>query len=229
MKNTITFCFFFCAICALRAQKNTIESTVGHASLMGAGASGYEVGVVYMRHLNHKSALSFDVCHAFSQARGLMADYDDKDNLIYRDKTNPVILPGGFLWTQDAFPIVRFRSKPDRFFSFNIGVHYWRTMWEKEKWSLRAAIGATGSYRDEIKMFKVVHINDLNISALNHGDYYLPVMQYRTYLDAAATAQLRLSWRAGKRMSLGLNNRLLYYPASDHWWLNSTAQIGIDF
>jgi len=229
MKNTLSVCFFFYPIFALCAQKNSLESTVGHASLMGAGASGYEVGVAYTRQLNNKSALSFDVCHAFSQARGLMADYDDKDNLIYRDQTNPAPLPSGFTWTQDAFPIVRFRSKPDRFFSFNLGVHYWRTVWEQEKWSLKAAIGATGSFRDEIKMLKVVHINDLKILSQNLGDYYLPVMQYRTYLDAAATAQLRLSWRAGKRLSLGLNNRLLYYPASDHWWFNAAAQIGFDF
>jgi hypothetical protein len=231
MKNILTFCLAIAVLGGIKAQKNTLDGTFGHASLLGAGASGFELGLAYSRYFSPKSALSLDVSYTFAQARGLMAEFDDKDNLIYRDYTNPT--PFGtfdlFNWDEDAFPKARFRSKPDRFFAFNIGLHYWRTLWERDRWSLQAAIGATGAYRDEMKMLKVVHINDLHILNFNHGDFYLPVMQYRTYLDAAATAQMRLSWRVGKRLSVGLNNKLLFFPASDHWWLTTTAKVGFDF
>jgi|GEM_PF-1487310 len=215
----------------VQAQKNTIGASLGYSTLIGQGAHGYAINIVYKRQIREKGEFAVDMGHLYQQSRGILPRDISDGVYVYRDYTNVNPLPPNvFNWSKESFPAIRLQSQPDRFFIFTGGLHYQHQVWRKEKHRLQAGLGAAIAIRDDVEIIRFIATKSINTIFFGEWeDRIVPMIRYMTYLDIGVVPQATYTYRLSEKMSVGAHTKLYYYPASTDWVWTTQATIGFHF
>ena len=213
----------------LFAQKHLVTPQFGIAKHLANKAFGYSIGVEYQHKIKTKHNLGVSLSYVFAESRGILPNDLKASNVILRDFTNIPNLPN-FGWSEDAFPTIRLKAKPDIYFNFNLGVHYFYDMKVAKNNLLKVGIGGVITFRDEklitelvkAKVFKSPLQNDVN-------NLIIPIFQYDSYIDLGLLLSLRYEYALKEKLVIGCNTNLYLFPKSKTAFWTLTPFIGFKF
>ena len=187
------------------------------------------MGFSYARHILPRHSIALEVNHLFQHSRqNLPADFAQK-NYLLRTFENPDPfhhpIPNGWYDTFDGWNL---KPKPNRFFTSFFSVSYQFTLVHAERSQWHVFFGSGLHYRDESELLKVEKITyNPKINTIDF--YYLPIFRYDTFLDASVIGGINYQRQLKETLSIGLVNRVIYFPKSKQSLLSMNVMITKQF
>lgn len=216
-------CAFFC-IPALRGQNITIEGFGGHSYFVEKNAGGYDLGIGLYTVISKNNSLGLSFSHTYNDVSPLPSDLSAA-KIVLKEESNR--LPLGFglgEWSEDYnWPDIRLEEQPNRYFRFNVGLHYlYKAIYKKHR-QFTFALGAVLSYRDESEMIRLVETTKIAGSPFVRPtyDHSIPIFSYNTYMDLGTKIDFTYYFKKLKILNFGVRTSCIYFPKSNDVMVNN--------
>jgi hypothetical protein len=167
------------------AQNNAISFSSGYSYAFRPEAPGYLMELNYLRSISDRFQAGIMIGHYYNDSRGLLPKDLSTTVIPFRDYTNPLPLDGySGGWDANAFPGIRLKSRPNRYFAFVGGAHAAYKVLQQRKSSIIFNMGAAYAFRDEMEIAYIkeaTQIKLVNTSVL--PDAQIPMYRYSAYRD----------------------------------------------
>jgi hypothetical protein len=226
----ICFTYIFLFNNHLFGQNFTIESFGGHSYFVEKNAGGYDLGIGLFRTLTTQSRLGLSISHSYNDVSPLPADLTAA-KIVLKEESNR--LPLGFGWPEwdedGSWPKFHLEEQPNRYFRFNLGLHYALNSLVKKHHHFTFALGGLISYRDESEMIKLVETSKIRgfIFVRPTDDHSIPIFNYNTYIDAGLKCDVTYLFKKFKSIDLGYRASFMYYPKSGDVMINNGLVVAI--
>ena len=205
------------------SQNTQIVSFIGHSYFVAKNAGGYDLGIGVNYSLTKTSMIGISASHSYNDISPLPSDLKDA-KIVLKEVTNRLPLGLGIPdWENDAlWPQIRLEEQPNRYFRYNLGLHYNYALYRKSGFFMIGA-GAIFSYRDEselVKLVPTIKIVDVLFGSTTY-DHSIPIFNYNTFLDMGVKADFSYFLKKFKSLDLGLKSSFVLYPKSGDLMINN--------
>jgi hypothetical protein len=213
----------------VKSQKIQLEGYGGHSYFLKKNAGGYDlgIGINYVLTKNSKIGISFG--HSFNDVSPLPSNLTDA-KIVLKEESNRLPLGFGIPdWVEDYnWPKIRLEEQPNRYFRFNMGIHYTFSKILKKNHNLTIVLGAIISHRDESELIKMLETSALRgLFFRPTDDHSIPIFNYNTYLDAGLKSDITYVFKKFKAIDLGYRSSVMIYPKSGDIMINNGLVISI--
>jgi hypothetical protein len=216
--NILLLFAFVVATSTVYAQRVNIAMNVGNSYFLDKKASGVAAHLEVLGRIGRNNYLGIELGQRFNNS---VIQYDKSAGTLYvQDYQNkPNAGPGGGL----SFPSTSMRTKPNRFFGFDMGLKYLREQALTTKTSLRFGAGAYLSYRDEAEAIFVLGPATMQQFGTSKpfGPFYIPINAYNSFWDISVKPEVQYLWQVRPRLRIGARVQAQVFTKSKHTILNS--------
>jgi hypothetical protein len=213
----------------VNSQKIQLEGYGGHSYFLKKNAGGYDLGIGINYILTKTSKIGISLGHSYNDRSPLPSDLTEA-KIVLKEESNRLPLGNGFSsWLEDdAWPNIRLEEQPNRYFRFNMGIHYTFSNLIKNDHNFIVSLGAIISHRDESELIKIVETSKLRGPFLRPtDDHSIPIFNYNTYLDAGLKCDFTYVFKKFKALDLGYRSSLIIYPKSGDIIINNGLIISL--
>lgn len=217
LKIALIYLLLAGVVSEVQAQhKIETEGFFGHSYFINKNSGGYDLTIKFNYFLNKRSFLGISIGHAYADNSPFPSNLSEA-KIVLKEESNRLPLGFGFQgWEKDsAWPGILLEEQPNRYFRFNLGLHYALSNILRNVKNFDIGLGALFSYKDEselIKMIETSYIGGLFVKPT--FDHSIPIFQYNTYLDAGFQLDFTYSVLIKKSLILGYRSTVVIYPKS---------------
>ncbi|MBK8669334.1 MAG: hypothetical protein IPN89_07655 [Saprospiraceae bacterium] len=175
------------------------------------------------------SKIGISIGQSFNDVSPLPSDLTEA-KIILKEESNRLPLGAGWPdWIEDYnWPKVRLEEQPNRYFRFNVGIHYIFTKRYKKDHNFTIGLGAIISHRDEGELMKMVETSKLiGLFFRPTDDHSIPIFSYNTYLDAGIKSDFTYVFKKFNFIHLGFRSSFILFPKSGDVMINNGLVISI--
>ncbi len=224
------FCLFYFNI-FIFAQGWEVTADLGFSRELQKASSGYVISIGILKNMKNKSSVAFEVDNSFTSSKGLLREVGSDEIFALRYAENEIVWPVSIGWDRNSFPVTSLSVKPNRYFNCNASVIYYNKIVERQKFFVRAGLGFTLTYRDQMEIFSLLRTTAVYLNFT--GEFIdqsavVPIFAYDTYLDIGGSPRLSFTYKLSERMNIGWNNKIYYFPISNTAIFSSTISFGVN-